>query len=234
MSSIDVFWLECGQAEVPPDDLWLGEDELHVLRRLHVPKRRNDWRLGRWTAKQAVAAYLHLAADPASLAGVEVRAADSGAPEVFLFHRLAPVSVSISHCDGTAACAVTQPGVAIGCDLEAIAPRSPAFLADYFVESEQQLVARSPAAGRPCLSTLLWSAKESALKALREGLRLDTRSVEVLLGPAPSGGEWRPLTVLAVDGRSFAGWSRWDQDFVRTLVASPAPNPPLRDMCRRR
>ena len=223
---IDVHWLECSGADLPVDDLWLSPDELRVLQAFRVPKRRDDWRLGRWTAKQAVAAYLGMTADPRSLANIEIRPADSGAPEVLL--PLGPVSVSISitHCDGLAACAVTGPGVAIGCDLEAIEPRSEAFVADYFVVSEQALIAGSPASDRPWLTTLIWSAKESALKALHEGLRLDTRSVEVRLDPASAGNEWRPLTVLAEGHSSFAGWWRRDQKFVRTLVADPVPDLP--------
>lgn len=40
------------------------------------------------------------------------------------------------------------------------------------LKEEQELVARAPE--RDELVALLWSGKESALKALREGLRLDT------------------------------------------------------------
>ncbi len=227
---IYVYWLECSAADLPPDNAWLTEEGLFLLRNFRVPKRRNDWRLGRWTAKQAVAAYLHLSPDHESLAGIQIRATESGAPEVFLPSRPAPVSISISHCNDMAVCAVSQAGAALGCDLEAVAPRSDLFIADYFVESEQQLIARSPASHRPWLATLLWSAKESALKALGEGLRLDTRSVEVRLDPAAADGEWRPLTVLAEGSRSFAGWWRQNQDFVRTVVACPAPSLPPRSL----
>ena len=68
----------------------------------------------------------------------------------------------------------------MGCDLEMIEPRSDAFVADYFTVEEQALVARASAADRSRLLALLWSAKESALKALRAGLRLDTRCVIVI------------------------------------------------------
>jgi phosphopantetheinyl transferase len=75
-------------------------------------------------------------------------------------------------------CAVAPPSAEVGCDLETVEPRSPAFLADYFTDAEPNLVARTPAAMRDRVLTLLWSAKESALKALGSGLRLDTRSVD--------------------------------------------------------
>ncbi len=77
-------------------------------------------------------------------------------------------------------CVVAPAGVSLGCDLEVIEPRSAAFVTDYFTRNEQALVERTSKEERPRLVTLLWSAKESALKALHVGLRLDTNSVEVL------------------------------------------------------
>ena len=65
--------------------------------------------------------------------------------------------------------------MALGCDLEVIEPRSEEFVADYFTTEEQKMVSQAPIADRSKLLALLWSAKESALKALREGLRFDTR-----------------------------------------------------------
>lgn len=226
-TGIDVSWIECVGSDVPADDRWLSPEEVRILRGLHVPKRRHDWRLGRWTAKQAVAAYLHLPNNPPSLFHLEVRAADSGAPEVFLSHRRAALSISIAHSNGSAVCAVTRGGVALGCDLELIEARSEAFVSDYFVEEERALVAAAAPADQPWLATLLWSAKESALKALQEGLRLDTRSVVVRLDLGSTGGEWHPLRVTAGADHTFAGWWQHDQKFVRTLVGSPAPNAPL-------
>ncbi len=224
--AIDVYWLECSREELPATNRWLSEEELRTGQALRVPKRRDDWRLGRWTAKQAVAAYLGLKSDPASLAAIEIRPALSGAPEAILRQHPAPVSISISHSDSLAACAITGHGGLIGCDLEQIEPHSEAFIADYFVESEQALLARSPATDRPWLATLLWSAKESALKALHEGLRLDTRSVEAQ--PRFGDGlEWRPVTVVAEGGRRFEGWWRRDGSMVRTLVSDPSPRLPI-------
>jgi 4'-phosphopantetheinyl transferase len=56
-------------------------------------------------------------------------------------------------------------------------------------------VRAAAAADRPLLVSLLWSVKESALKALRTGLRLGTRWVAVD-PPAPAdSGRWHALTV---------------------------------------
>ena len=183
---MNIYWLEQTEADVPGDKEWLSARERVQLDALRFPKRRADWQLGRWTAKHAVAACLQLPADPPNLAKIEVCPGSSGAPETFLGNKWAPVTISLSHRAGRAVCAVTPFPGALGCDLEVIEPHSDAFIADYFATEEQALVARVVPAERLRLVTLLWSAKESALKALRAGLRLDTRSVIVTpVDPVP-------------------------------------------------
>jgi 4'-phosphopantetheinyl transferase len=226
---MEVHWLEQRLADVPGGDDWLGTAERIRESGMRFAKRRADWRLGRWTAKRAVAACLRLSGDAHSLADIEIRAAASGAPEVWVATAPAAVTISLSHRAGVAACAVAGPGVALGCDLEIIEPRSHAFAADYFTAAEQALVAEASAADRPAILALVWSAKESVLKALRLGLRLDTRSVAVhLLSALPPGGGngWRPLTA-GPEGQVFRGWWQRSGPLLRTLVAAPAPDLPL-------
>jgi 4'-phosphopantetheinyl transferase len=238
-----VYWFEQTRADLPPNHDWLGLSEVASLNALRIPKRRADWLLGRWTAKRAVSICLNIPGGSKALAGIEIRPAASGAPEVFLDSQPAAVNISLSHSNGTALCAVAPPGTELGCDLEIIEPRSDAFIADYFTSDEQALIARTPATDRLRLLALLWSAKESALKALREGLRLDTRSVTVSLpesappppldematGPYLAEGHsiWRPLEVQCVSGQVFRGW--WGQagNLLQTLVATPAPARPI-------
>ena len=220
---MQVYWLEQTEADVPSDDGWLGPSETVRLNGIRFAKRRADWRLGRWTAKRAVAVYLNVPA----LAGIEIRPAPSGAPEVFCAGAPAAVAVSLSHRAGTAVCAVAPSGVALGCDLETIEPRSDAFIADYFTPEEQLSVARVPVEDRSRLATLLWSGKESTLKALRVGLRIDTRWVSVSVGDAPFCGTWSPMHVGHADGQVFHGWWREQNDFLRTVVSMPSPGPPI-------
>lgn len=244
----EVYWLEQTETEVPAANDWLSANEAACLRRLRFAKRRADWRLGRWTAKRALAIHLGLPGDPQSLAHLEIRPAPSGAPEAFLAGRPAGVAISLSHRAGTALCSIAPSGTALGCDLEMIEPRSDAFLADYFTSEEQGLVARAPAADRSWLSAVLWSGKESALKALQAGLRLDTRCVTVSLDDAlPRSGEdqgrpmvhrvstlppsidrtiWIPIQVRCAEGQVFHGWWRQVGFLVRTLVANPSPTLP--------
>jgi 4'-phosphopantetheinyl transferase len=226
---VDVYWLELTDPEVPADNDWVSPGEHALLQAMRFPTRRNEWRLGRWTAKSAVSAYLNNRRGALEFSNLEIRAAASGAPEVFIGENPAPLNISISHRDGRAVCAVTCCGVALGCDLETVEPRSDAFSSDYFTRAEQELFAGAPASDRSRLVTLLWSAKESALKALDAGLRLDTRSVVVRLGKEPqhlAQQEWHPLAVLHDETSVFHGWWQCQCGFVRTLVAAPPPSPP--------
>lgn len=219
----EIGWLLAGAAEVPADDAWLTPAERVRLAAFSVPSRRTDWRLGRWTAKRAVAAFLGGPRDP-----IEIRPAADGAPEAFLAGEPAPVVLSLSHRAGQGLCAVAAAGMALGCDLELIEPRSGEFVEDFFTAGEQALLERAPAADHPLLANLIWSAKESALKALRQGLRLDTRSVEVVEVQLPAGaGAWSPLSVRSHHtGETFHGWWRRDGGCVLTVAASPPPSLP--------
>jgi 4'-phosphopantetheinyl transferase len=229
---MEVYWLEQTEEDLPTADDWLSPTETARLNTMRFAKRRADWRLGRWTAKNALAEYLlYLKApvDPQVLASIEIRPGPSGAPEAFFQNRPAAAAVSLSHRVGIAACAVAGSNGMLGCDLETIEPRSDAFLSDYFTAPEQSFVAEAPAVDRPRLLALLWSAKESTLKALHQGLRVDARNVMVSSrdGSFEFDG-WCPIVVRHIDLRIFCGWWQHSGGIVRTLVAAPPPNPPIR------
>ena len=242
---MDVYWLEQTEAEVPSESDWLSASEATRLDGMRFAKRHADWRLGRWTGKRALAIYWKLPSHPRALADIEVRPAASGAPEVFVANKPVPITISLSHRAGVASCAIAPSNAELGCDLELIETRSDAFIADYFTNREQALIERTCASDRPRLLALLWSAKESTLKALRTGLRIDTRSVIVHPGrPAQPVDEdhaedpsfalqsdslnsWRPLHVVYEGGKTFYGWWQITGDLVRTVVASPSPGPPI-------
>jgi 4'-phosphopantetheinyl transferase len=234
---VSVYWLEQAQSDVPDDDEWLSGHELVRLGKLRIPKRRADWRLGRWTAKCAVAAVLQLPDDDLSPRHIEILADSSGAPSAYVGGQSDAVSISLSHRDGIAACSVTEANMPIGCDLEVIETRSKAFVEDYFTQEEQSVIARYVAGERDELVTTLWSAKESALKALRFGLRLDTRSVAISLNedwpdwagesrclgsaaavPLFSPGEWLPFEACFQNEQALYGWRKSSGNLVKTLV----------------
>jgi len=224
-----VYWLTQTEEEVPSTNDWLCAEESACFSALRFAKRKADWRLGRWTAKQAIATCLRWPSCPGTLAEIEIRATPSGAPEAKLPGLTTPLSFSLSHRAGRAICAVSPVRVKLGCDLELAEERDQAFVTDYFTREEQNLIARVDCEDRPGLLALLWSAKESALKALGQGLRLDTRSVVVMaaLEGQPDISGWSPLQVCCAENQIFHGWWRNTDDFVYTIVADPAPDCPI-------
>jgi 4'-phosphopantetheinyl transferase len=222
-----VRWLSQGEPHLPDGLGWLSARETERVERMAFTKRRVEFLLGRWTAKQAIARTHGLPSDQASLARIEVLHAPDGAPVPHLGGEPLLRRVSLTDRAGWAVCVVSPGGSEVGCDLELVEPRSPAFVRDYLTAGEAAVV---EAAGpdRDLLANLVWSAKESALKVLRTGLRRDTRSVEVNLdGRAPDGG-WSRLRVRAEEGREFAGWWARFGPFLLTVAAAdeiPAPDP---------
>jgi 4'-phosphopantetheinyl transferase len=216
--------------DVPEDDWWLTPVERAVVEGLRVPMRRTSWRLGRWTAKGALAV---MAASGLADFGngpeildrsdIEIRSGEDGAPRAFAWGKPLPVALSISHRAGLAACLVAGPEAAVGCDVELVEGRSEGFLADYFTDREVATVKAAPPSRRALLVVLMWSAKESMLKALHTGLRSDTRSVEVEPDAAQDLGErWQALLVRErASGRRCTGWWRRHASHVLTVVADP-------------
>jgi phosphopantetheinyl transferase len=213
---VTVAWIEQTAAEVPQAAWWLSRAEQEHLGGLRFDKRRTDWRLGRWTAKLAASRTLAVP----DLDSIEIRPAPTGAPKIFVRGNPAPISISISHRDGIAMCAVSVPSALLGCDIESVEARSGEFATQYFTEAEQS------AAHNSTIIAVHWSAKESALKALGIGLGIDMRRLSVELGDKQVSG-WNELSVRFAHLRTFHGWWAQDGGLVRTVVGAPAPCPPV-------
>jgi 4'-phosphopantetheinyl transferase len=213
--------------DAPAHDEWLSPVEAGYLARLRFPKRRSEFRLGRWTAKAAIARHLGLEPSLEQLRRVVVDRAPDGAPAPLLDGRPAEVCITMTDRADQAVCLVGPPGTALGCDLELVEPRSPAFVQDYLTPAEQALVLQAPDGdARALLANLVWCGKESALKVLRTGLRRDTRSVEVVLPAGAAVDGWAPMTVRSREGGSFPGWWQRFGSFVLTVAATQPLAPP--------
>lgn len=199
-------------ADAPPSTAFLGPGEMERFAAMRMPWRQADFLLGRWTAKRLIASILDRAPD----GSIEVLADPSGQPRAFLDGKPLPLTVSISHRAGRALVAVDDEQGPLGADLEQIEPRSGAFVRDFFTPAEQDAVEQGD---RELMANLIWSAKESALKALGEGLRLDSRSVEVELEPGVAG-PWQPLKVHGAT--ELNGFWRREGDCVLTLCGQSA------------
>jgi 4'-phosphopantetheinyl transferase len=218
-------WLSRHAADVPAGDDWLGEDERRVLAGIHLPRRRADWLLGRWTAKSAISAWMSM--PPAR---VQILAAADGAPEAWLDERRLPLSVTLSHRAGRALAAVADAPAMAGCDLEVVEPRSDAFIREWLAPEEQRQAFDADPSERAKFANLVWSAKEAAAKVRREGLRLDVRNAVVILSPASDDpGEWSRVAVNWNDGAATtSGWSRIERGWVMVLALDRPSGPPHR------
>lgn len=226
-----VGWLATCEDDVPTGDAWLSAWERERAAGMRFTKRRTEFLTSRHTAKHALA--LALGEHPEPLARFEVRHHATGAPAPHVGGRPAHVAISMTDRADWAVTVVSRDGRRrLGCDLELVEPRTPAFVRDWFTPPEQALVAAATDADeRDLLANLVWSAKESALKVLRTGLRRDTRSVVVALGDGPGSAGWSPLTVTTVEGDVMPGWWCRLGRFVVTFtadaaVASPTPLAP--------
>lgn len=213
-----------GIESVPGHDRWLSAAEAERLSRLVHVKRRSESRLGRWTAKQAVALRTGSGLEPADLARIVIRNAADGAPEVWRGEQLAGTPISMTDRADWAVTVVAGSPVALGCDLELVEPRSRLFVRDYFTPAEQAWVA-DRIDQHALWANLIWSAKESALKVLREGLRRDTRSVEIRFD-GEAVGRWQAFTAHEQNGARFTGWWRQFDQFVLTVCADAVIDPP--------
>ncbi len=192
--------------DVPESDGWLGPRERQCVQRFAVPPRLAAWKAGRWAAKRAVAE-----CTGRGPARVEILPAADGAPEAWVGNERVPVSVSLSHRDGVAVAVATPGAYDAGCDVELVEPRCAGFASDWFTTRECAAVEHAAPRARDELIALTWSAKESVLKALRTGLRVDTRRVEVSFA-------WEGFEA-DMEGRRIRGWWRSDGRFVITSAA---------------
>jgi 4'-phosphopantetheinyl transferase len=225
----------CSLLELPGDlDVggnFLSPVEQEKLASLRFAKRRTEWLLGRWTAKRLLRDSLS-AFSSYMLPELTIANDAAGAPYVILpGGRRFAGCLSISHCNHLSFCAVTaDPSLHIGADLEHIEARGVEFAQDYFTSHELNFVLDLPASLRDTAVTLLWSAKESALKALGLGLRLDTRQVEItvpggLVGKDLSTPTWQTFNV-AIHHAGQGTWSGWWQiqgTYILTLASLKAP-----------
>lgn len=222
-------WHDAGLPARAGAEAWLCDAERERLRSFKVDKRREDWLIGRVTAKALVAdivdqrygvrvpaPFIHIARQPSGAPWVEVLG--GGAPPGRLPASL-PLCLSNSHSADHALCgALWTDGFggggrvrSIGVDLEWIEPRSDGFVRDFLTRPEQAWVGEVEGSLRHVRANVAWSAKESVLKVVQRGLTVDTwwltcvPASDVAPGwlPAmlrPADGRWEPLDVTC-DGR---------------------------------
>ena len=161
--------------DVLADMILTPAERAHWTAMRAVEKRRHEWLLGRYAAKEAVRLVLEKNLDVRlSPDQIEIVTDPYGCPQVEYGqqagHLLKPV-LSIAHSQGTAvALAVLDPGARVGIDLESLAHRCEDFETVAFSPDERGLLAALPADLRSEWALRMWCAKEAVGKALGRGL----------------------------------------------------------------
>jgi phosphopantetheinyl transferase len=226
----------------------LTSRERMVLESFQFEKRRTEWLLGRLAAKRLVCDLLRdRLSREVNPRAIEVWRRPSGAPMLLSADDLLPwpsgsplpLELSLSHSHGAVLCGAfwhacqTSSVPRLGVDVERVDRRPPDLFRDYFTESEHRYCQDGQGVIRDERATLIWSGKESTLKALDKGLTVDTRAVTCLPGPNGSGPDtlqlvpsagWQPLRICVprwspAVSRSLGYWQT-QAGFVLTVVVS--------------
>ena len=207
---------------------WLAEQELQLLSRRAIEKRRNEFVSGRLAAKTATARLRAMPVGRDVVHTLVAQGTDAGRPIAVAASgiRMHTVHLSITHSEDLAiAAAATRP---IGIDLTPVQALRGAFDEDVFREGELdgwRQVLRASAADR--VRAVGFAAKEAALKWLGVGLRASLHDIMVspsgLGDPTPCAdlGLWtRELTALVQHRGSTAGAgaTEWRSETLHGLL----------------
>jgi len=211
-----IFWLLDEKMPVWDEDppAFLDPVEASGLAAKRFPKRRAEWLHGRWAAKNLLQKRLPMCLK-LPLSEIVIANEPGGAPYAALADKThlpvrLPGCLSITHSGPLAACALAlDPRLRVGIDLEKIEARPAGFFEAYFTPPENAYLRNCPPESLPEVLTLFWSARESVLKALRKGLSLDTRQVEIRL--------------VEGDGSFLSGWQRFSVAGNVIKDSIPAP-----------
>jgi phosphopantetheinyl transferase len=214
--------------------LVLGEEERELWRGLQqaVPKRRQEWLLGRCVAKDAVRLLLRkkFGAElcPADIA---IISDEFGRPRVQGAWRarlgVQPV-VSISHTGGVAvALAALGPDQMVGIDIESFGRRPEDYERVAFRDDEQRWLASLATGQREEWSLRLWCAKEAVAKALGKGLSKGLHTIHITNAETDTGLVQLELAGGLLDdyrefqGKSMIAYTRRDSDLISSTIVYP-------------
>ena len=132
-----IYWMLVDTDQTVPEAQGaLSGSELGKYSAFRFSKRRDEWLLGRWTAKSLAHSLPGYQQYP--LDQIEILNTSEGAPYIQLADGTRPEGcLTISHSGHLAMCALTTvDGLRMGADLEKIEARTETFILDYFTPAE--------------------------------------------------------------------------------------------------
>jgi 4'-phosphopantetheinyl transferase len=210
---------------------FLAPEEQAILTSKRFPKRRSEWVHGRLVAKTLIA-HCHPQAVGRPIQDIIIRNETRGAPYGVLQDGTSISGcLSVSHSCSLAVAALSLVDhLRVGIDLEAIAPRPTGFFENYFTGNEIDYVRAGSEEELRSRLTLIWSAKESVLKAMRIGLAKDTRQIDIIPqekeSDQPPSNSWNRYKVNIDAGMaesirpcSWLGWWKFLPGYILTVAA---------------
>ncbi|MFA6093607.1 MAG: 4'-phosphopantetheinyl transferase superfamily protein [Elusimicrobiota bacterium] len=168
-------WAKAFRSAWAPDELRRCEAFLH-------PRAKAQWLLARLCAKQAAASFLAQRGRLVEPADIEVISGDRP-PRIRLVSkpraRKAPAGISLTHSGTLAAALVFPLERRIGIDLQETVTFSKRLKERVFQPAELSLIEKEAWGSRDKRLTALWTIKEAAAKALRQGLAAVLSSVRI-------------------------------------------------------
>jgi len=151
----------------------LHEEERTKLAGLSFEKRMHDYLLGRYAAKQAIAAI----AQAGRLDEIGIRNGLFRQPIVFGLRDRA-VQTSITHCDQLGAAIAFDEEMPAGIDIERVEPDRIPMLESRCTSAEREWARSAPCSGAVAL-TLIWTSKEAIAKTIKTGFAVSLDLFEV-------------------------------------------------------
>jgi 4'-phosphopantetheinyl transferase len=157
-----------------------SSEELIEYKQFRIPKRQEEWIASRIAGKRLINKVLKT--EGLRHSDIMIKKERSGQPYVWIqgIGRI-PGGFSLSHSNGYVLCGHTSSVESgFGLDLEMIESRSLEFVQDFFSNQEIKKYHGLSDQERNEYATLVWSAKESFLKAVGVGLSIDTKKIEIV------------------------------------------------------
>ena len=156
---------------LPENLTWLSENEQLFLSKLRFPKRRQEWLLGRWTAKNLMIK-VHPLCNAIKPDNISIHKSENGSPFATLHEKKLKGILSITHRESLAVAAwCDQPQIKIGIDLEAIEPKEDSFINDFFTTIEVNQVAAVPSKSKRINSLFDLERQRSCFKSTANRLK---------------------------------------------------------------
>ena len=218
-SDRSIFWLSVLSAQVPSDDRWLSDWERQRLDGFGSLQRQRDFRLGRWTAKQALKYWRTASPETVPWGTFEMHNDDHGRPIAIADGTVLDLPISISHRQGRALCVLAPRVGLVGCDIETVEVHSASFVHDHLTALEKETVDRSSLAPNQAI-TVLWSAKEAVYKAQDQVVPIVASDIDIGFGPEDPVDGWRTFRaqIGRLGGRQHQGWWRLIGSWVLTVI----------------